>query len=129
MAVSPVKGTAQNFQFAVDFKREKIQLEDVIKYYFVVSDNDGVNGSKSTRSQLGTYELPNLEELNEQRQEEQAKQIEDLQDILKKSQAFQKDVQQLKKEALQNKNTNWKWISTIPLSKRRVEVVQFLIKR
>ncbi len=124
MAVSPVKGTAQNFQFAVDFKREKIQLEDVIKYYFVVSDNDGVNGSKSTRSQLGTYELPNLEELNEQRQEEQAKQIDDLQDILKKSQAFQKDVQQLKKEALQNKNTNWNKLNKVQELKQQQEQLQ-----
>ena len=128
MAVRNVKGTAQNFDFAVDFKREKIQLEDVIKYYFVVSDNDGVNGSKSTRSQVNTYELPNLEELNEQRQEEQSKQIDDLQDILKKSQDFQKDIQQLKKESLQNKNTNWNKLNKVQELKQQQEQLQNQLK-
>ena len=128
MVVRPVKGTAQNFDFAVDFKREKIQLQDVIKYYFIVSDNDGVNGSKSTRSQLGTYELPNLEELNEKRQQEQTKQIDDLQDILKKSQEFQKDVQQLKKEALQNKNTNWNKLNKVQELQKQQEQLQQQLK-
>ncbi|MFM7006801.1 MAG: hypothetical protein ACKOWX_06065 [Flavobacteriales bacterium] len=128
MRVQNVKGTAQNFDFAVDFKREKIQLEDVIKYYFIVSDNDGVNGSKSTRSQVNTYELPNLEQLNEQRQEEQAQQIDALQDILKKSQDFQKDVQQLKKEALQNKNTNWNKLNKVQELKQQQEQLQQQLK-
>jgi hypothetical protein len=128
MPVQAVKGTAQNFDFAVDFKREKIQLQDVIKYYFIVSDNDGVNGSKSTRSQVGTYELPNLDELNEQRQEEQTKQIDELQDILKKSQEFQKDVQQLKKESLQNKNTNWNKLNKVQELKQQQEQLQNQLK-
>jgi len=128
MTVRNVKGTAQNFDFAVDFKRESIKLNDVIKYYFIVSDNDGVNGSKSTRSEVNTYEIPSLEELNELRQEEQSKQIDDLQDILKKSQEFQKDIQQLKKESLQNKNTNWNKLNKVQELRQQQEQLQQQLK-
>jgi histidinol-phosphate phosphatase family protein len=65
MPVQQVVGSQMNFTFAVDFKREDVQLNDKIEYYFVVYDNDGVNGSKAAKSQLFTYELPTLEELND----------------------------------------------------------------
>ncbi|MGJ8660919.1 MAG: DUF4175 family protein, partial [Bacteroidota bacterium] len=52
--VTSPKGTDLPFDFAVDFRRENLKIEDRIEYYFVVSDNDGVNGSKSTKSQVFT---------------------------------------------------------------------------
>jgi hypothetical protein len=113
LAVEPVKGTLQKFDFAVDFRREKIQLSDVITYYFVVYDNDGVNGHKATKSETRTYELPSLEELNDLRKEEQTEQINQLEDVFKKTQQFQKDVQQLKKEAIQSKSTNWNKLNKV----------------
>lgn len=128
MAVQPVKGTAQKFDFAVDFRREKIQLSDVIKYYFVVSDNDGVNGSKSTKSDVNIYELPNLEELIEKRQEEQGNQINEIKDVLKKTQEFQKDIQQLKKETLQSKNTDWNKLNKVQELKQQQEQLQQELK-
>lgn len=48
LMVRPVSGTQLSYEFAVDFRREKLQLKDRIEYYFIVSDNDGVNGSKSS---------------------------------------------------------------------------------
>lgn len=71
LLVKPVNGTRSAFDFAVDFRRENVKLNDRIEYYFTVSDNDGVNGSKSTQSQLNTYQLPSLEDLNDQRSEDQ----------------------------------------------------------
>ena len=44
--VRKVKGTKNTFDFSVDFSREEIQLEDEINYFFTISDNDEVNGSK-----------------------------------------------------------------------------------
>lgn len=111
--VEKVKGTLHKFDFAVDFRREKIQLNDAITYYFVVYDNDGVNGHKATRSESRTYQLPSLEQLNDQRKEEQFEQISDLEDVFKKMQQFNKDVQQLKKEANQTKTNNWNKLSKV----------------
>ena len=111
--VEAVKGTLHKFDFAVDFRREKIQLNDIITYYFVVYDNDGVNGHKATKSDSRTYELPSLEELNEQRKEEQNEQIKELEDVFKKMQQFNKDVQQLKKETNQSKSNNWNKLNKV----------------
>ena len=95
------------FDFAVDFRRENVKLNDRIEYYFTVSDNDGVNGSKSTQSQLNTYQLPSLEDLNDQRSEDQQKNKEDLAKLVQKTQEFQKNVEKLKKEIMNSKSNDW----------------------
>ena len=107
LVVRPVTGTQLSYEFAVDFRRENLRLEDRIDYYFVVSDNDGVNGSKSTRSQSYTYKLPTLDDLIENRSEDQEKTKQDLTELLKKTNEFQKKVEKLKKETLNSKSADW----------------------
>lgn len=107
MNAGRVIGTESPFDFAVDFRREKIQLEDRIEYHFVVTDNDGVNGNKATSSRSFVYELPNLEELNEQRDEEQDKAKEDLADMMKQAEEFRKNLERLRKETLNSSKSNW----------------------
>ena len=113
MLVQQVIGSQMNFTFAVDFKREDVQLNDKIEYYFVVYDNDGVNGSKAAKSQLFTYELPSLEELNDSRQEDQNKTKEDLDQLLKKTKEFQKNITQLKKETMNAKSSDWNKLNKV----------------
>jgi hypothetical protein len=113
MNVRAVAGTETPFDFAVDFRRENIQLKDRIDYYFVVGDNDGVNGSKTSKSSVFTYQLPDLDALNEQRNEEQAKIKEDLSDMLKKAQEFQKNVDRLKKETMNSRSNDWNKLNQI----------------
>lgn len=113
MPVQQVIGSQMNFTFAVDFKREDVQLNDKIEYYFVVYDNDGVNGSKAAKSQLFTYELPSLEELNDSRQEDQNKTKEDLDQLLKKTKEFQKNITQLKKETMNAKSSDWNKLNKV----------------
>lgn len=108
MSVLSPKGTDLPFDFAVDFRRENLKIEDRIDYYFVVTDNDAVNGHKSTRSQVFTYQLPTLEELNEDREKDQEQTQEELANLLRKTQDFQKDVNRLKKEVMNSKSMDWK---------------------
>jgi len=105
--VRNLSSTQSQFDFAVDFSREDLKLKDKIEYYFLVYDNDGINGSKSTRSQTYTYQLPTLSELNDQREVEQEKTKEDLKDVLKKTEDFQKKLEKLKKEAMNSKSSDW----------------------
>ncbi len=107
MNAGRVVGTESQFDFAVDFRREKIQLEDRIEYHFVVTDNDGVNGNKATSSRSFVYKLPNLEELNEQRDEQQDKAKEDLADMMKRAEEFRKNLERLRKETLNSNKSNW----------------------
>lgn len=112
MSVQRVSGTSDKFSFAVDFNRENLDVEDKISYYFQVSDNDGVNGSKSTRSQSFVYELPTLADLNEKRDEVQKDAQNTLKDLLKKAEKFQLDVNKLQK-SLSSKKADFKTMEQI----------------
>lgn len=107
MNVGNVLGTESPFNFAVDFRRENVKLNDRIEYRFVVYDNDGVNGSKATSSRSFVYKLPNLEELNEKREEEQEKAKEDLSNVMDKAAKFKEDLEKLRKESMNSKRSNW----------------------
>lgn len=107
MNAGKVFGTNSSFNFAVDFRREQIKLKDKIEYYFVVSDNDGVNGNKSTQSRHFQYQLPTLEELNETRDKDQEDIKKDLNDILNKANDFKDKLERLKKENRNTKQSNW----------------------
>jgi len=105
--VKPAFGTNMIFDFAVDFRREQVKINDRIEYYFSVTDNDGVNGKKTTKSGLTTYMLPSLEELNDERDRQQEKSKDELEKILNKTNDFQKKVEKLKKETLNTKSNDW----------------------
>jgi len=105
--VKPVVGTKTGFDFAVDFSREQVKVNDRIEYYFSVTDNDGINGRKTTKSSVITYKLPSLEQLNEKREQQQEKSKEELEGILKKTKDFQNKVEKLKKETLNTKSNDW----------------------
>lgn len=100
-------GTNFMFRHAIDFRREKLTVDDKIEYYFVVKDNDAVNGSKTTRSKVFTYELPSLEELNEKRDDTQKDIQRNLSSLIEKSKKFKKDVTKFKKDILNSNSSNW----------------------
>ncbi|HBW85480.1 MAG TPA: hypothetical protein DEF82_01670 [Crocinitomicaceae bacterium] len=101
------KGSKSTYSLAVDFRREDVKLEDRINYYFSVSDNDGVHGSKSTKSMVGEYSLPNLQELNEERAEDQAQTRKDLEKMIEKTKNFEQSVNKLKRELNNSKSKDW----------------------
>ena len=107
LPVSFQNGTKSNFDFAVDFRLEDVQLEDKIEYYFLVKDNDGVNGSKSSKSYVGQYQLPDLEQLNEQRSEQQAQTKKELERLLTKTKDFERSVDKLKNDLSNSKSNDW----------------------
>lgn len=108
LKVKNVSGVNDRFLFTVDFSRENLQIEDELIYYFRVSDNDGVNGSKSSNSATFKYEVPTLLELNEKREETQKELQKELQDVLKRTEAFQKDVKALKKNITEKSKSDFK---------------------
>lgn len=97
LPVDKVSGTSHHFVFSVDFGRENLAVEDKISYYFSVSDNDAVNGHKTSRSQFFSFQLPSLEQLNENRDETQKDVQKSLEDMTRKVGEFRKDVNKLQK--------------------------------
>lgn len=107
VSVTNPSGSSMPFRHAVDFRREKLAVDDKIEYYFVVRDNDGVHGPKAMKSRTFTYELPSLDELNEKRDEANADAQKDLNKLIKRAEEFKKDVDKLKKDVLNSKSSDW----------------------
>lgn len=62
----PVTADAsQDFYYSIDFNQLVSHPGDQVKYYFEVWDNDGVNGSKSTKSQVFEILVPSEKEIND----------------------------------------------------------------
>ncbi|MGB0914629.1 MAG: hypothetical protein ACPGVI_01095 [Crocinitomicaceae bacterium] len=107
LSVGNVSGTESPFIFSVDFRRENISLNDEVEYYFVVGDNDGVNGTKFSTSRKFIYEIPSLDALNETRFDDQEKTKEDLKDVLERAAEFNRNIEELKKDVLNNQSNDW----------------------
>lgn len=129
LSVCKTVGSEMPFTFAIDFRREKLSVQDKIEYYFQVNDNDGVNGSKSVRSQSFVYQLPSLEELNEIRDEKQENNKKDLSNLLNRTQNFQKDVQRLKKELMNSKSADWNKLNQLNQLKEEQKAIQSALEQ
>jgi hypothetical protein len=97
----------QTFYYQFDTRQIQINPGDNMEYYFVVWDNDGVNGSKYTQSQLFSVQLPSKVEIEDKISENN----EMIKDDLSKSQEnlneFDKAIDQLNKQIAQKKDINW----------------------
>lgn len=100
---------AQQDQYYYHWNLEEFDLGpgDKINYYFEVWDNDGINGSKSTRTQIKQVKLPSLDELKDQRDEQSEDLKKDMEESLKDAKDLQKELEDLKKEMLQKEELNW----------------------
>lgn len=80
---------------------------DVVEYYFEVWDNDGVNGSKSTRSEKETYRVATLEELSAENDSKSETLKKELDESLKAAEKMQNSIKKLQKDLLNKKNLEW----------------------
>ena len=55
----------QNYYFQWEVDSLNLELGDQVNYYLRVWDNDGVNGSKSTKTSQYAFKLPSRQEINE----------------------------------------------------------------
>jgi len=88
----------QEFYYTVDFNDFNIGSEEV-SYYFSVSDNDAVNGAKTTTSSSYVYIAPNKEEIIDYDKEQFTK----IEDMVNQSQELANEIREGLKE-LQYKN-------------------------
>jgi hypothetical protein len=101
------EGKAIRFDHVFDLNGLALQPGDEVNYYFEVADNDGVNGSKTTRTPILVFAMPTLDEL-EARQEENNEAIkEKLSASIQENEKVQADMQKLRDKLLQQKELDW----------------------
>lgn len=98
---------AQRFNHMLDADVLSLLPGETVWYYFEVWDNDGVRGSKSTKTQMQALRLPTKEEIRAMRQEGQASVQSGLQESLKEAQEIQEALETLRREMLQSQDINW----------------------
>lgn len=99
--------TRQSFFHFEDLGELRLMPGDKLEYWFEVWDNDGVNGSKSARSAVHTFEAPSLKELAE-KQDKQGEAIKDeLRESIRQAQELRRDLEKMRRDMLDKKELNW----------------------
>jgi hypothetical protein len=103
-----INGNAtQDFFHFKDFSKEVSNPGVSVEYYFEVWDNDGINGSKSTRSAIKSYTAPTEKELDEERKESSESVKDQLEENIEMASELQKELDELNKELLNDKELDW----------------------
>lgn len=100
------KSAISNFYYVFP---EGISLDEGVDYelYFEVFDNDAVNGSKSTRSNLFSYYKKTEKEINKQLMDEQKENIGAISKLVEKAKQSNDDLEKLKNEILKKAEIDW----------------------
>ena len=97
----------EQFFHATNFEDLNIDPGKEVNYYFKVWDNDGVNGSKFTKSGTFTYKEPSTDELIEKKDLENEKTKSGLNKSISLAEEIQKEIEKLNKKILEKKEIGW----------------------
>lgn len=95
------------FEYMLDPQEYDLAAGQSLSYYFEVFDNDGVNGSKSTKTELFSHRKPSKEEVKEQIKENSKEALDKMKDRLDKSKDIQERLKKLREKLLQKKEASW----------------------
>ncbi len=98
---------ADNFYYTWDLGLLDVKPGTKVTYYFEVGDNDGVNGSKTSRSAVKEYAIPTEEELQEQLEQKNENIKDKLEESLKDAKKLEKELEELQRQMLDKKDMNW----------------------
>ncbi len=99
--------TQQPFYHYINLSEIGLEPGDEVEYYFEVWDNDGVSGSKSSRSQSVVYKAPTMEEMKQQDEQSSKEVKKELSETLKDVQKLQKDMKKLQEKLAEKKQMGW----------------------
>lgn len=94
---------ATDFYHSLNLEAFPLSAGDEVEYYFEVWDNDGVNGSKSTRTQTFKYKAPTKEELSKKNKDTDELVKKQLQENIELTKEIKKDLDALKEKILNKK--------------------------
>lgn len=78
-----------------------------LEYYFEVTDNDGVNGGKSSKTKAQSINLPTLDDLKQIEEDQNAELKEDLQKSAEEAKRLRKEFERLKRDFIEKKELGW----------------------
>lgn len=114
-ATSPMKsvdvavgsGPSSRFSYYWNISDFGIMPGDKMDYYFEVWDNDGIHGSKSTKSNMMNFAMPTLGEINKELSKENKELKQDLKETIKKADELKTELHDMQDKLQEKKNLNW----------------------
>ncbi len=91
----------------LDMSELNLSPGESIEHYFVVWDNDGLNGPKSSRSQTRVYRAPTINELANKADKSNEELKEKLSENLKDAQKLQEELKAIQKSLLEKPKPDW----------------------
>lgn len=101
------RGVSSHFQYYWQLSDFGVKPGDKLSYYFEVWDNDGVHGSKSTKSELMQFNMPSESELNKEMAKDNSELKQELKEAIKNAAEAKNDLQNMKDKLQEKKNLNW----------------------
>ena len=108
-AIIPIQPdlNVQNFYYYFDAQMLSLGLGEELHYYFEVWDNDGVNGSKRSRTAEMEFKLPTAEEVREQAGQVKEQTKEGLSQMMQENNRLLQRMEELKKKMVGKKDAGW----------------------
>jgi len=102
-----VNKRASTFNHFWDLEGMGLKPGDKLSYFFEVWDNDAVNGSKSAKTNMRTFEMPTIDELDDLAEEKNEELKDDLKDVIDDAKELRKDAKEMKDKLVQKKELTW----------------------
>lgn len=106
--ISLQKGVNQQ-QFFHFFDLTSLTLKpgEELEYYFEIWDNDGINGSKSTRSEKMFFKTKSLEEIEENVELAKQEIKSNMEHVMQEIKLMQQEIDDLNRSLFEKENLNW----------------------
>lgn len=101
------KGNNARFYFQFNLSELQLNPGEVVSYYFEVWDNDGVHGSKSTKSALKELRTPSVKELEEKTEAGSTALKEKMEQAMKDAKTLQKELKDLERKMQEKRELTW----------------------
>jgi septal ring factor EnvC (AmiA/AmiB activator) len=89
---------SQSFFHQININQLDLDKSDQLEYYLQITDNDGVNGNKSTKTSIMSFSMPTAAEFDKEVQKQVEKTEEKFEDLIKKSKDYKKALDDLDKD-------------------------------
>lgn len=97
----------QEFYYVFDFSSLGLSSGKGVEYYFRISDNDAINGAKSSRTQTFAYSIPTQKEISAMEEEANEKIQSKLDEAKKLTSKLVEEIKELQQSAIDKSKTAW----------------------
>lgn len=122
-------GNTSRYFHRFDFSVLSLAPGQTLDFYFSVSDNDQINGSKTSTTEHIFIQLPNEEELEKMEYASTESASNNMQDVMKKFKQFNKDMDNFKNDMLQKSSPDWEDLEQFKELKKERQKLEDQLKK